>query len=303
MNCQKCGTPLTQNDQFCKGCGTPNPMVQPANNFANQSTPQNTFTNQNANDMNSQMQPQMNMQQQMPMGNIHQMAPTPAPQPMPNFNNQPIEPPKPKKDNTLILIIIGIIVMVAAIAGAVYVGHTIGKKAAYDVKNNDNTANEKKEEATYKVKFAGFSMNLPTNVTYTIKGEYLHVKDNETNIITQIAFDNSDLELYKENIEELKDMYQENGYTETKIEVKSVNNIELILIELESTGKYTTILSKASLGYVVGISILDISNESSTDEKLEFATKIISSLKYVGETSNMEVESEFPPFPTIKNQQ
>ena len=104
MNCKKCGFQLTENDQFCKNCGTPvdNTSVQNNNEGLGNQTPQ-TYT------QSAVQQPNVSQQ---PMNNYN--GPTMQQQSWTSgYNAQPIN--QTSKSSNTKFIMIGIIVAVAIV--------------------------------------------------------------------------------------------------------------------------------------------------------------------------------------------
>ena len=126
MFCQKCGSVLNDDIQFCTTCG--------ARTYPQQSdTPPMQFDNQNS---------QHNAQNQANM----------------NYNNQKAQPPKKKGSSALIIgLVVGIVVIVVVAllfgVGAFFIGRQTGKNKLWDEITSTQQVEETTEEETTAEKF------------------------------------------------------------------------------------------------------------------------------------------------------
>lgn len=257
MNCKKCNATLTENDQFCKNCGTP---VNAAN------------TQQN----------QMGYNQPQNYG-----------QPMQQTYGNPMNYTQPpQKNNTAKYIIFGVVGVVALIAVVLIVGMITGNDDSSSLSggsSNSGLTQTGGSNSTYKVSFKGFAFNISDNLVYEEDNGVLMIGDEEGTWMAQIEIEEGSFAQIKANKSQLQTMMQQSGYTSSIAQEKTLGGVEFITMEISYSGQNAiAALTKANSMYFMGVTALNLDNEFDYS-LLETIAPIISSASYSGATSNMEI--------------
>ena len=235
MNCKKCGSPLTAEDQFCKNCGASVNEVnaQPTQNYNTinnaGTTPVNNVSTQNYNNANS-----------MPTNNGYGTMPTPnqnMPYPSQQSNNS-------SKSN-MPIIIIGIVAVLAIVILAIVLvpkflnggnnGNSGNNSGSGTVNTGGNTVTPT-SSSTYKVNYGGFTFKIPDNMMYEVSGDELMLGDEDGTWVVELMIADGSFNQIKNNKSMLQSYFQQNGFTSKPAEVKSLGGSEFVTLEMAKSG-------------------------------------------------------------------
>lgn len=274
MNCKKCGFQLTENDQFCKNCGTP----------VNSTSVQNN--NEGLENQNTQTYTQQQSVSQQPMSNYNGPA-MQQPSWTSGYNAQPINQ-APKNSNTK-FIIIGIIVAVAIVGIIVAISAFGGNKSNNSGTNNGGSSVVNNSNSSYTVKFNGFTFKIPTNLVYETQSDAVLLGDEEGTWAAYIEVIEGSYSQMLSKKSQLQSVYQSMGYTSSAAVEKTIGGMPFITLEISKSGTNALLgLAKANSMNLFGITAYNVENEY--DYKLlETVSSILSTAEYSGATNNMSV--------------
>ena len=274
MNCKKCGFQLTENDQFCKNCGTP----------VNSTSVQNN--NEGLENQNTQTYTQQQSVSQQPMNNYSQPA-MQQPSWTSGYNAQPINQ-TPKNSNTK-FIIIGIIVAVAIVGIIIAISAFGGNKSNNSGTNNGGSSVFNNSNSSYTVKFNEFTFKIPTNLVYETQSDAIVLGDEEGTWAATIEVIEGSYSQMLSKKSQLQSLYQSMGYTSNAAVEKTIGGMSFITLELSKSGTNALLgLAKANSMNLFGITAYNVENEY--DYKLlETVSSILSTAEYSGATNNMSV--------------
>lgn len=259
MNCKKCNAILTENDQFCKNCGTP---VNGVN------TQQNQMENQQL----------MNQNYGQPMQQTYGNSI--------NYNHPP------QKVNTAKYVVFAIFGVVAIIVIVVLIAIFARNNNSSNLpggSSNSGITQTEGSKATYKVNFKGFEFSIPDNLLYQEDSGVLMIGDEEGTWMAQIEIEEGSFAQIKANKSQLQAMMQQSGYTSSIAQEKTLGGVEFITLEISYGGQNAiAALTKANSMYFMGVTAMNLDNEFNYS-LLETIAPIISSASYSGTTSNMEI--------------
>lgn len=260
MNCKKCNATLTENDYFCKNCGTP---VNEAN------IQQNQIDNQ---------QPMMYQNYGQPM---QQTYGNPI-----NYNHPP------QKVDTAKYVVFGILGVFAIIAIVVVIAifaENDNSSKLSGGNNNSSITQSGGNKSTYKVRLKGFSFNIPDNLVYEEADGVLMISDEEGTWVAQLEIGEGSFAQIKANKSELQTMIQQSGYTTSIAQEKKIGGVEFVTMEISVSGQNAlAALAKVNSMYFMGVTAMNFDNEFDYS-LLEKIAPIILSASYSGATSNMEI--------------
>lgn len=269
MNCKKCGAPILEGDQFCKGCGAAVNEQNAQNNI--ESNP-NTFNNAN--------------------------------QPMNNYNNgttyQPSYP-TPQKNNSTKYILIGIgAVILIGIVILIFI--LTGKKETVTNPNenlNNGGTTVVNNTSTYKVNFSNFTFNIPNDYVYTTQNNMMLLSDNSGSWAVGITIiDGSYSQLFI-NKNSLQKTLKNGGYTSSAAVEKTIKGRSFITTEISKNGNnMLAAYSDASMNKIFTLVIYTVNNNYDYNV-LEKVADILNNAKY-NATSNSITTTEIIDFNIVK---
>lgn len=260
MNCSKCGAPLTAQDQFCKGCGTPNNAGMPA-----------------------QAAPVQPAQPAAPAAPVMPGQPAVAPMAM-GAAPAPAAPAKSGGKGGLYAIICVAILAVAAVVifvVALNAGLIGGEKPA----EGEEVGEEVAEVSTYKVTMGSWTFDIPTNLAVEeYDGTLLLADLNDKSWYIRFAPIEGNLKYL--NKAGLIASYQAQGVTVKNVQ-KTIDGYNFESFEL-SAGGDAAIMAYADLNanYVMAVQVIKNTGELAYD-KISVVTKIMKTASY-SVTTNME---------------
>lgn len=281
MNCKKCGSPLTENDRFCKNCGA----------SVNETNAQNSSSEEfgNSDGVNNGVNQQINQQPMYSQQPMHNQQPAWQS----GYTAQPYNQPQPKNNENAKFIIIGIIIAVVLFAVIVVINVLGGEDNSSTnsglSSSNNGTNTSQVNKSTYKVKFKGFVFNIPDNLVYEEADNFLMIGDEDGTWTAQIEIEKGSFAQIKANKSQLQSLMQQSGYTSSIAQEKTLGGVEFITLEVSYGGQNAiAALTKANSMYFMGVTSMNLDNEFDYS-LLEIIAPIVSSLSYAGETTNMEI--------------
>lgn len=283
MNCKKCGSPLTENDQFCKSCGAAANETSASNmntvgNNMNYSTPTNNMSSPVGQPMNSSINNGMN--------NSTNNQPAWAN----SYNSQPTYNQMPQKNNgNTKFIIIGIVIAVAIFAGIIIVGMFSGDNETSTGGSSSNGGSSSQvSKSTYNVKFKGFTFSIPDNLIYEEDNGVLMIGDELGTWAAQIELEQGSFAQLQANKSQLQSVMQQSGFTSSIAQEKTIGGVNFITLEISASGTNAiAALAKANSMYFIGVTAYNQDNDFDYS-LLEKIAPVVSSASYTGETTNME---------------
>lgn len=276
MNCKKCGAPILEGDQFCKGCGAAVNEQNAQNNI--ESNP-NTFNNVN---------------QPMNMG-----------QPMNNYNNgttyQPSYPTQQKNNSTkYILIGIGAVILIGIV---ILIFILTGKKGTVTNPNedlNNGGTTVVNNTSTYKVNFSNFTFNIPNDYVYTTKNNMMLLSDSSGTWAAAVGvLDGASYSQLFINKNSIQKSLISNGYSSSAAVEKTLKGRSFITVETSKNNNNVLVAySDAGMNMIFGVEIYTVNNDYDYNV-LEKVADILNDAKY-NATSNSITTTEIIDFNIVK---
>ena len=267
MKCRRCGSLLSENDQFCKNCGA---TVDAQNEQSSVQQPMNYQANS---------QQMINQQAQQ---NYNQPAWANG------YNSNPTYQP-PKSSSNLKYVIIGVVIVVVIFAVVIAIT-VFTKKSNNTYSENYGFSTSTK---TYKVNFKGFTFSIPDDLVYEEKENMLYIGDEEGTWVTELGLEQGNFSQIKSNKNQLPAIMQQNGYTCSDAVEKTLGGVEFITMEI-AYGSENAIaaLAKANSMYFVGVTAWNKDNE--LDYKLlETIAPIINSIEQTPVSNSIAPNTSF----------
>ena len=268
MNCKQCGFPVTENDQFCKNCGTA--VVIP-----NETEVVNESVNEMVNASNENVNPVVT-QEITPQVTNENVGVTPVEvkpeESVPVEQTVPVAPES--KQNNAKYILIGVIA-IAVIAAVVIV--ILNRKPKEEPVPQEETKVVVKD---YKVNFNNYKMTIPGNLIYEKSGEQLLVGDEKETWIAVLEFGDINFNTLKNKKSTLKPTFEKHGYTCTEAEEKTIGGVEFITLEATS-GSEKAIIGYTKINAMHALCITAYNVNGTIDYKIiESLSSLIKSIEY-----------------------
>jgi len=300
MNCIRCGSQLTENDQFCKGCGAA------TNNTSAQTINASNFTAQGQQPVSQQSVVQQPVAQQ-PVAQQPIAQPSVAQQPIPqqqtwanSYNGQPSYNQMPtKKDGNGKFIIIGVIAAVVILVGIL--AFTMLSNKNGDSSNDGNGVAQNNSTSTYKVNFKGFEFKIPTNLVYETESNAIVLGDEDGTWAAAIEVVDGAYSQILKNKSQLQSVYTKQGYKASSAVEKTYGGMNFITLELTASGQNLLLgITKANSMSMFGITAYNVANEFDYN-LLTTLSKILKNSEYTGKTNNMAVNKkvDFSAIPAL----
>lgn len=224
----------------------------------------------------------------------------PAAQPMQQVNNQPVMQQQPSSNKSNILLVIMIIIIAALLILLVYL--TVGVDKKNNSSNEPTTEESKPTEVavnTTTLSLGNYSFKVPTEYIYKYVSNRLQISDNKT-WVGSIQIINGNYNTIKIQKSLIKNNFQRAGYASNDPQIKTINGVEWIVVEINVNGKIHVVgYTKAGASELFGI---EVANTTGTADynALEKVNTIIKSASSNGSTTNMSTSNNLIDIGLVK---
>lgn len=257
MFCKYCGSKMPENAKFCQNCGGSNEPITGGNAPVN-----------NQPVVNNPIPPQ-------PVNN-------------PTMNNTPMTNNTPKKNNTILLIVL-IIIGICAIAVPIILTAVNKGNDDEEIKENTNVNNEQKEEEkepeveyptnTIEVQYSGYTFAIPKEYTYMEYEGNLALIPSDSSWIIMFVFSDGEFDVLKTQLDVLDDTLADQ-YENASSQYKTYQGYEYILTDFVSDGsKMQMILTDAGNGKILMTLTMPLDTSVTFNDLFEIAFPIAISVK------------------------
>lgn len=206
---------------------------------------------------------------------------------------------QPKKSSNILLIIM-IIIIAALLILLVYLTVGVDKK---DNSSNEPTTEENQPTEvavnTTTLSLGNYSFKVPTEYVYKYVSNRLQISDNKT-WVGSIQIVNGNYNTIKIQKSLIKNNFQKAGYASNDPQIKTINGVEWIVVEINVNGKIHVVgYTKAGASEVFGI---EVANTTGTADynALEKVNTIIKSASSNGSTTNMSTSNNLIDIGLVK---
>ena len=287
-NCKKCGTNINPGEKFCRNCGEPTGLIKTDNLeesrvVVNESPITNNQDNINNNNLNNYNQ--QNIQNPTINSNIN------------NANN------KTNKNYNLIayIILAGIVVLLVVVIGVLLVlnvnkdddkSNKHSNTNDYEEKidnTNDNTTNT--TDSTDSVTYKGFKFYKKAGYTYQSNTNSLIITS--SSYFTGITISSATFSNIKANLAELEAQYQKSGVNISNLQLKTINNTEVVVGDSTINGYKGTwfIIGASKTGYIYQGYVTNKSYTTNYND-VSIPLELVKNAEYVGNYSSYSSSSD-----------
>ena len=261
MFCNKCGSQLTENDQFCKNCGATVNAQEENNNVGTPAVPTIVDSREEA------VQPAITASEPAksevtPVVQKDDSLETPIQPATPSVTPVQAQPvvQQPKANNSIKYIVIGVVAVVALFAAMKIFGSNNNGGAGGGTGTEPTVVPA--VQSTYKVNFKGFRFEIPDNLIYKEDGSTLLVGDSDDTWLASFGVVSGDFNKVKANKEKLASIAQSHGMECKNIQVKTFEGVEYVSMECSKSGN-SEIVAYAKINSMNCVA-MDIFNKSYT---------------------------------------
>lgn len=290
-NCKKCGTNINPGEKFCRNCGEPTGLIKTDNSeesrvVVNESPITNNQDNINNNNLNNYNQ--QNIQNPTINSNIN------------NANN------KTKNYNLIAYIILtGIVVLLVVVIGVLLVlninkdddkSNKHSNTNDYEEKidnTNDNTTNNTTNttDSTDSVTYKGFKFYKKAGYTYQSNTNSLIITS--SSYFTGITISSATFSNIKANLAELEAQYQKSGVNISNLQLKTINNTEVVVGDSTINGYKGTwfIIEASKTGYIYQGYVTNKSYTTNYND-VSIPLELVKNAEYVGNYNSYSSSSD-----------
>lgn len=291
-NCKKCGTNINPGEKFCRNCGEPTGLIKTDNLeesrvVVNESPITNNQDNINNNNLNNYNQ--QNIQNPTINSNIN------------NANN------KTNKNYNLIayIILAGIVVLLVVVIGVLLVlnvnkdddkSNKHSNTNDYEEKidnTNDNTTNNTTNttDSTDSVTYKGFKFYKKAGYTYQSNTNSLIITS--SSYFTGITISSATFSNIKANLAELEAQYQKSGVNISNLQLKTINNTEVVVGDSTINGYKGTwfIIGASKTGYIYQGYVTNKSYTTNYND-VSIPLELVKNAEYVGNYNSYSSSSD-----------
>lgn len=287
-NCKKCGTNINPGEKFCRNCGEPTGLIKTDNLeesrvVVNESPITNNQDNINNNNLNNYNQ--QNIQNPTINSNIN------------NVNNN-----KTNKNYNLIayIILAGIVVLLVVVIGVLLVlnvnkdddksnkhSNTNDYEEKIDNKNDNTTNTTSTDSVTYK----GFKFYKKAGYTYQSNTNSLIITS--SSYFTGITISSATFSNIKANLAELEAQYQKSGVNISNLQLKTINNTEVVVGDSTINGYKGTwfIIGASKTGYIYQGYVTNKSYTTNYND-VSIPLELVKNAEYVGNYNSYSSSSD-----------
>lgn len=287
-NCKKCGTNINPGEKFCRNCGEPTGLIKTDNLeesrvVVNESPITNNQDNINNNNLNNYNQ--QNIQNSTINSNID------------NVNNN-----KTNKNYNLIayIILAGIVVLLVVVIGVLLVlnvnkdddksnkhSNTNDYEEKIDNKNDNTTNTTSTDSVTYK----GFKFYKKAGYTYQSNTNSLIITS--SSYFTGITISSATFSNIKANLAELEAQYQKSGVNISNLQLKTINNTEVVVGDSTINGYKGTwfIIGASKTGYIYQGYVTNKSYTTNYND-VSIPLELVKNAEYVGNYNSYSSSSD-----------
>ena len=291
-NCKKCGTNINPGEKFCRNCGEPTGLIKTDNLeesrvVVNESPITNNQDNINNNNLNNYNQ--QNIQNPTINSNIN------------NANN------KTNKNYNLIayIILAGIVVLLVVVIGVLLIlnvnkdddkSNKHSNTNDYEEKidnTNDNTTNNTTNttDSTDSVTYKGFKFYKKAGYTYQSNTNSLIITS--SSYFTGITISSATFSNIKANLAELEAQYQKSGVNISNLQLKTINNTEVVVGDSTINGYKGTwfIIGASKTGYIYQGYVTNKSYTTNYND-VSIPLELVKNAEYVGNYNSYSSSSD-----------